>query len=57
MRTYKILVIYPGMYQKDYTITGTLQIFPTGQYHILDSDGYHHYFPVALTIIESIKSI
>lgn len=54
MKTYKIIVIYPGMYQKDYILTGNL-LMNGGVYHIIDSDGYSHYFPINLTILETIK--
>jgi len=50
MKTFYIIIIYPGMYQKEYKITGNMEIGPQ-HYKIIDEDNQLYYFPIAITMI------
>lgn len=56
MKKYRIIVIYPGMYQKDYDFTAKLYTDNTGYYRFVCENERTYYFPVELTIIEEINN-
>lgn len=51
-RSYKVIVIYPSMTQKEYNFVGVLHSDTNGKYVFEKEDGTYLYCPINLTIIE-----
>jgi hypothetical protein len=56
MKKYYIIVIYPGMYEKTYDLTGNLNTDKPGFYYLRCETGSNYYFPIDLTIIEEVEN-